>query len=145
MWSAASSMTPDKYVWFAWKRAVVRTNSTAAGFHAASRKLSSGALFDVIGVVERFDDTCRLLDAVLPLPSRFRNYSAAAKLATKSHGSERWKEHEVAAREKAKVDPAVRAALAWDLKLYSEVVLPRFDQQMIEAGLAPSPPQISLS
>ena len=79
---------------------------------------------------------------MLPLPSRFRNYSAAAKLATKSHGSERWKEHEVAAREKAKVDPVVRAALAWDLKLYSEVVLPRFDQQMVEAGLAPSPPRI---
>ena len=57
-------------------------------------------------------------------------------------GSERWKEHEVAAREKAKVDPVVRAALAWDLKLYSEVVLPRFDQQMVEAGLAPSPPRI---
>ena len=139
---AASSMTPDNYVWFAWKRAVERTNSTEAGFHAASRKLSSGALFDVIGVVERFDDTCRLLDAVLPLPSRFRNYSAATKLATHSHGSERWKEHEVAAREKAKVDPVVRAALAWDLKLYSEVVLPRFDQQMVEAGLAPSPPRI---
>ena len=49
----------------------------------------------------------------------------------------------MAAREKAKVDPAVRAALAWDLKLYSEVVLPRFDQQMIEAGLAPSPPRIT--
>ena len=79
---------------------------------------------------------------MLPLPSRFRNYSAAAKLATHSHGSERWKEHEVAAREKAKVDPVVRAALAWDLKLYSEVVLPRFDQQMTEAGLAPSPPRI---
>ena len=39
----------------------------------------------------------------------------------------------------------VRAALAWDLKLYSEVVLPRFDQQMVEAGLAPSPPRMSLS
>ena len=112
---AASSMMPDKYVWFAWKRAVERTNSTEAGFHAASRKLSSGALFDVIGVVERFDDTCRLLDAVLPLPSRFRNYSAATKLATHSHGSERWKDHELASREKAKVDLAVRAALAWDL------------------------------
>ena len=48
----------------------------------------------------------------------------------------------MAAREKAKVDPVVRAALAWDLKLYSEVVLPRFDQQMVEAGLAPSPPRI---
>ena len=109
---------------------------------APGRKSSKAAFAASFDVVERFDDTCRLLDAVLPLPSRFRNYSAAAKLATKSHGSERWKEHEVAAREKAKVDPVVRAALAWDLKLYSEVVLPRFDQQMVGAGLAPSPPRI---
>ena len=50
----------------------------------------------------------------------------------------------VSAKPKQLAFSAVRAALAWDLKLYSEVVLPRFDQQMMEAGLAPSPPRISL-
>jgi len=132
------------YVWWAWKRAIASTPglSVETAFGAVRVALTSGRLFDVVGVVERFADTCRLLDAVLPLPAalkatyEYRGYADAAARLTETHGSTKWKGQEIASRSAASMDPAVRSCLAWDLKLYTEVVLPLFDRQMQEAGLA---------
>ena len=57
-------------------------------------------------------------------------------MATNTHGSDAWKEQESASLAAAQEDPAVLSSLEWDLKLYGEVVLPLFEQQMVGAGLS---------
>ena len=155
--SLNSSFEKDKYVWWAWKRAIANTPgfSHKTAFAAVRIALANGRLFDIVGVVERFADTCSLLDTVLPLPGpafqnktgyrTHRTYAAVTAQLTRTHGSQEWKEREIASRSAANTDPAVRSYLAWDLKLYTEVVLPLFDRQLQEAGLASLPPSPSLS
>ena len=128
---AVASFTPDRYVWWAWKRAILNTPnfSFSDAFRSVADALNHGTLFDVVGVLERFEDTCRLLDAVIPLPKQ-RRYAAAAKRGTITHGSGKYKAAEKAALAVAKTDPEVRSALAWDLRLYDEVVLPLLERQM---------------
>ena len=146
--SLSPSFSEDTYVWWAWKRAIASTprSSVETAFGAVRVALKSGRLFDVVGVVERFADTCRLLDAVLPLPVAlqatygYRGYADAAARLTNTHKSAKWKDQEIASLSAASMDPAVRSYLAWDLKLYTEEVLPLFDRQMQEAGLASVPP-----
>ena len=89
-----------------------------------------GKLFDVVGVLERFEDTCRLLDSVIPLPKE-RRYAKAATRNAIQHGSAKYKAEEKATLAVAKMDTDVRSALAWDLRLYDEVVLSLFERQML--------------
>jgi len=129
---AVASFTPDRYVWWAWKRAILSTPkfSFPDAFRSVADALDHGKLFDVVGVLERFEDTCRLLDSVIPLPKE-RRYAKAASRNAIQHGSAKYKAEEKAALAVAKMDADVRSALAWDLQLYDEVVLPLFERQML--------------
>jgi hypothetical protein len=143
--AALSSAPRDtRPVWWAWKQVIDRLapSSLSRAFASLRGMLDGGQMFDVVGVVERFGDTCRLLDALLPLPRgepgrpAYRTYLAAGTALRVSHHSEDWKRAEEAARTAAIADPAVRASLMWDLRLHGEVVLPLFERQVRAAGLA---------
>ena len=132
-------------VWYAWKRAVTAAWGMGAAlsearFGAVKAALEGGKLFDYIGVVERFDDTCRLLDTVLPLPpsviARGDTFRKLASRLSSSHGSQRYKAQELSTLASARQDPAVHASLSVDIQLYETVVLPMFDRQMTAVGLS---------
>ena len=144
--SLSSAPRDTRPVWWAWKQAIDRLapSSLSRAFASLRGMLDGGQMFDVVGVVDRFEDTCRLLDALLPLPRgepgrpapAYVTYLAAATALRVSHHSEDWKRAEEAARTAAIEDPAVRGPLTWDLRLHGEVVLPLFERQMRAAGLA---------
>ena len=132
-------------VWYAWKRAVTIVWGTGAAlsqarFGAVKEMLEDGKLFDHIGVVERFDDTCRLLDTVLPLPpsvtARGDTFRKLASRLSSSHGSQKYKAQELKTLAAARQDSAVQASLSVDIQLYDTVVLPMFDRHLKAAGLS---------
>ena len=117
--SGLSSAPRDtRPVWLAWKQAIDRLapSSLSRAFASLRGMLDGGQMFDVVGVVERFEDTCRLLDALLPLPRgepgrpAYRTYLAAATALRVSHHSEDWKRAEEAARTAA-IEDRLRAGL----------------------------------
>ena len=92
--------------------------STAAGrsaLRATVDRMRSGALFDVVGIVEEWDGTMALFDALLPLSSGRRWASAAAAV---THGSGRWAAEERSTLAAARESAAVAQWLRADTQLY---------------------------
>ena len=92
--------------------------STAAGrsaLRATVDRMRSGALFDVVGIVEEWDGTMALFDALLPLSGGRRWASAAAAV---THGSGRWAAEERSTLAAARESAAVAQWLRADTQLY---------------------------
>lgn len=132
-------------VWWVWRQQLAggdepHTRDGAANLKRVQRRLSAddgSQLYDVMGVVERWADTCEILDAVLPFPQSVLNAnntvsSCAFESAEHrdSHGSERWWRDEKEARTKARLDAEVRRLLAADITIYQEAVLPVFERAL---------------
>ena len=143
--ATGTAFRPASPVWWAWKRAVgdaenLWTPEGRVAFETTRHVLDDGTLFDTVGLLERFNDTCRLLDRLYPLPPAVAtSYATLASRFANSHGSARYAVEEHSARDAARGDPAVRALVATDLQLYWEVLTPLFERQLIRAGLAPGP------
>ena len=117
-------------VWLENKRAMAGGDDPAtargrANLDAAKKLLREGALYDAVGVLERLNATCELFDAAAPLVEPWRD---ALARATEDHGSAAWRELERAELEQAKDDAVVRAAIAGDLELYHDAVVPLFEE-----------------
>ena len=92
--------------------------STAAGrsaLRATVDRMRSGALFDVVGIVEEWDGTMALFDALLPLSGGRRWASAAAAV---THCSGRWAAEERSTLAAARESAAVAQWLRADTQLY---------------------------
>ena len=118
-------------VWWVWRRHLQggddpTTAAGAANFAALRRELPH--MFDLIGVVERWDELCALLNQLLPVPGF--DFAAAATRIDGSHGSAAWKAQQVAALVEARAEPAVRRHIEADIALYEGSVLPLFDRQL---------------
>ncbi len=110
----------------------------AAGAATDGDARATGRLYDVVGVVERWHETCALLDAALPFPPGVLNAANQTRSSfafesaehRERHGSGRWARDEHAALDAARHDPSVRALLAADLEIFEHAVLPVFEQQL---------------
>ena len=121
-------------VWRANRRALAGGDdpATAAGranLDAAIALLRAGTLYDAVGVLERWDETCALFDAAAPL---VEPWCEALANHTVDHGSAKWKELELAELARARDDADVRAAIAGDLELYNDAVLPLFEEMQAQ-------------
>jgi hypothetical protein len=124
-------------VWWSWKRLVghdveyLANEVGRAAFDALRQMIVEGRMFDVVGLVERFEDTCRLLDKHMPLPLLGQSYLDLAHNLTDSHGSTRWKTKEpmVEKVSHAEQDPIVQAFVSTDLIVY-EAAVARFEHQL---------------
>ena len=70
-------------------------------------------MFDLIGVVERWDELCALLNQLLPVPVGSCPYPSARIDGT--HGSAAWKAQEVAAMGEARAELVVRRHVEADI------------------------------
>ena len=136
-------------LWWVWRQRLQGADdpSTADGARHLQRvrsRLSAdddSRLYDVIGIVERWADTCRLLDAMLPWPASVWNADNRSSSCAyeshehrEAHGSSRWASAERTARAAAEHDPAVRRLLAADLAIYESMALPAFERQLRRLG-----------
>lgn len=111
----------------------VRTPSGKKNFQAVKDHLlgrnNAAPLYDVYGVMEMWNETMAAFDHVMPLESPHTWVHAAAQ-AHSFHGSEEWHDEEKAMLEEARQDPYVLAALAGDIQLYNDVVVPQFKKYL---------------
>jgi hypothetical protein len=112
----------------------VATPRGKASLERVAAVLRGGQLYDVLLVVERtrFNQSCALLDAALPLQPEVRPSAWCALLSkhTVTHASERYKEQEHELMASAKQDAVVQKAIAGDVRLWKETVLPLFDKRV---------------
>lgn len=115
----------------------IRTESGKANLKAVEDRLLAtnrghNSLYDVYGVVERWNETMKLFDDKMPLewPNTWR-YVTATHMGI-DHGSASYKEEEDKVLEEALNDADVKEALAGDLYLYNKVIAPMFDRQLQE-------------
>ena len=107
-------------VWQRWRAALGGGDDprTAAGAANLRRVVAAlGDLFDVVVVVERWEDSMALLDCRVPLRDGTWADLAGAHLNT--HGSEQHGDRAAAALAVARADPAVAAEIAADTAIYS--------------------------
>ncbi|KAK7240434.1 hypothetical protein SO694_00112069 [Aureococcus anophagefferens] len=107
-------------VWQRWRAALgggddPRTEAGAANLRRVVAAL--GDLFDVVVVVERWEDSMALLDCRVPLRDGTWADLAGAHLNT--HGSEQHGDRAAAALAVARADPAVAEEIAADTAIYS--------------------------
>lgn len=115
----------------------IQTESGKANLAAVAERLSAEngtePLYNVYGVLERWDETMAMFDAWMPLE---HNYHWARQVANHpnalSHGSDAWKEENDQLVEEATHNKRINKALAGDLYLYNEVILPMFDRKLRE-------------
>jgi hypothetical protein len=117
-----------------------RTLSGAANFREVKKRLSSGKLYDVYGVLEKYNETMALFDEHLPFESTSWMYENLVHGMHALHGSAGrdgngnkdesvgWKADEENDIEHARTDPLILAELAADIELYKDVILPMFEK-----------------
>merc|ERR1712187_460934 len=91
-------------------------------------------LYDIYGVVEMWNETMAMLDESFPLDGQ--SWVISGNGPVTDHGSSAYKEEEVRALDKARKDPEVLAALAADIELYNDVIVPLFQKKVQEEQLA---------
>ncbi|KAH8063470.1 hypothetical protein JL722_2640 [Aureococcus anophagefferens] len=106
-------------VWQRWRAALGGGDDprTEAGAANLRRRRRAGDLFDVVVVVERWEDSMALLDCRVPLRDGTWADLAGAHLNT--HGSEQHGDRAAAALSVARADPAVAEEIAADTAIYS--------------------------
>jgi len=107
----------------------VRTKSGAENLKAVKHYLSTGKLYDAIGVVEYWNESMVVFDKKWELDIPW----GELEFHKRNHGSEAWEDEEAKALERARRDPVVLAAIAADIDLYENVILPRHAREFREA------------
>ena len=123
---------------------------TAAGA-AALRKVVSrlkttgkASMFDAVGVFERWDDSMRLFDLVIPFQEASMTWRSQTSEHKNSHGSEVWGgDKERCSARLARV--GLCAMLAADLQLYNEVMLPQFESTVSGLAATVSSPRLAVT
>lgn len=90
-------------------------------------------LYDIYGVVEMWNETMTMLDESFPLDGQSWLISGNGRVT--DHGSSDYKREELNALDKARKDPEVLAALAADIELYNDVIVPLFLKKVKEERL----------
>lgn len=143
----------DDAVWYVHRLAMNGADDprTAAGA-AALRKVVSrlkttgkASMFDAVGVFERWDDSMRLFDLVIPFQEASMTWRSQTSEHKNSHGSEVWGGDKEAVLRSARESRAVRDALAADLQLYNEVMLPQFESTVSGLAATVSSPRLAVT
>lgn len=92
-------------------------------------------LYDLFGVLEMPSATATVLDLVLPLRTP-DGWKRVFKRRLVSHGSKKWKADENAATAEARKDPVVLHAISADLKLYNDLIVPKFKNLAAQFGVS---------
>lgn len=116
--------------WFQYKTKLnggddTRTKSGALNLARVAEHLDGkrGALYDVFGVVEMWNETMLAFDERMPL--EHKSWLTASALDD-THGSEKYKDEEKAELRRALNNDKIKAELNGDLFLYWKVIVPRF-------------------
>ena len=88
----------------------------AALLRRAREMLAGGKLYDVFAIVERWQESCELLDAVLPLHNV--TWSTLLQKHRETHGSKSYKRQELAALKLARANGRIAELLRADIELY---------------------------
>lgn len=92
---------------------------------AVEKSLLDGSLYDVYGLVEEWNATMCLFDRWIPLANDKPWTDASAK-SHASHGSEKYQGEEASLLAEAKKNVKIRQALAGDIHIYEQIILPKF-------------------
>ena len=85
-------------------------------------------------MVERWADTCALLDVHLPFPAG-RTWADELAQQTKTHNSSLWASEERLVAAEGRNNSVVLTLLTADYRVYRELALPRFEAQLKSSRL----------
>lgn len=122
-----------------------RTNSGKMNLDAVKTALQNGELYDVYGVLERYNETMALFDEYMPFEGTSWMIENLVHGMHASHGSTGYKGHnhderhpetgykseEEMALADARESPEILAEIAADIELYNNVILSIFDKKTL--------------